>query len=322
MVRLESKQIKVIGASKVFLPSVMHPETPYFVLLLEDEHQNKWAHKSVKEYKIGDTFAVESAKTKDAVAIWRIKYNLEYALSKILELLNGIKINANSKIVILPTISEPKHPYLLKNTSPELLTEVIKLLRAKGAESQNIKVAGQNVNKFGFDKIIQKSELKSVCEQYEIECVNLAEGKFVKKSFENNTLSVSEIATNPDIIINLPIVKLNDRDGIEGASKNILQLLEKPLQPGDDLKNILSSLQSMLPATLNIAQADRITKSNGFISYLGLALASFSSQNMDKTILGICMKDKSPDYLSGVDTNKIEIVGRQIKEVKYNIEAR
>jgi len=43
--RIKSKKIKVIGVSKVQIPTMFHPKTPYFVLLLEDENGNKWIQK-------------------------------------------------------------------------------------------------------------------------------------------------------------------------------------------------------------------------------------------------------------------------------------
>ena len=46
--RIKSKNIKVIGVSKVTIPTMPHPNVPYFVLLLEDENGNKWVHKSEK----------------------------------------------------------------------------------------------------------------------------------------------------------------------------------------------------------------------------------------------------------------------------------
>ena len=65
-------KIKVIGATKVFIQSPMHPIVPYNILLLQDEFGNRLPKKTMKEYKIGDTYTEQKAKTKDAVSIVKI----------------------------------------------------------------------------------------------------------------------------------------------------------------------------------------------------------------------------------------------------------
>ena len=124
--RKKSEEIKVIGVSKVTIPTMLHPKVPYFVLVLEDEKGNKWVQKSAKEYKIGDLFKVESCTDRGAVAIWRIKYDILEGIEKVVELIGGMNITQDSKILILPTLIAPVHPYFAENTSPQFLENIIK----------------------------------------------------------------------------------------------------------------------------------------------------------------------------------------------------
>jgi uncharacterized protein (DUF362 family) len=325
VVGLESKKIKVIAVSKVNIPSVSHPKIPYFVLLLEDEHGNKWAHKSVKEYDIGDNFVLGKAKGRDAVVIWRIKYDLENAVKKSLSFLNKIKIDKESKILILLTISTPKHPYLLENTSPELLDSIIQHLIDLNLQAKNIRVAGQSFNDFDLESILKKSKLMDVCQKHNIKYIDLAKTNFVEKKRNGLSVSLTEELFNKDLIINLPTIKLDTKLGIIGATENLIKTAEKTsflkIQKTNRLNELSKIIQDFLPQTLTIAEADRIKKSNRFIAYLGLILASFNCLNLDRVVLDICMKNIVPDYLKDIDTAKIEVVGRQIDEVKYNIEA-
>ena len=57
--KVEAKTARVIGAVKVAIPTLLHPNVPYYVLALQDEAGNIWGYKSEKEYKIGDEFNVE-----------------------------------------------------------------------------------------------------------------------------------------------------------------------------------------------------------------------------------------------------------------------
>ena len=69
-------KIKVIGMTKVTIPSPMHPIVPYNVLLLEDEHGNRIPRKTMKEFKIGDVYVGQKAKSENAVAIVKVKYDI------------------------------------------------------------------------------------------------------------------------------------------------------------------------------------------------------------------------------------------------------
>ncbi|MBZ9569650.1 hypothetical protein KJA16_01880, partial [Patescibacteria group bacterium] len=130
--RVSSGKIKVIAVSRVNISTPLHPKAPYFVLLLEDEKGRKWVQKSIKEYKAGSEFKIEKAdEDKNAVAIWRVKYDILEAIEKVVSLIG--KINPVSKTLILPTLIAPRHPYFAQNTSPEVLNQLIKFLIQRGA---------------------------------------------------------------------------------------------------------------------------------------------------------------------------------------------
>jgi len=131
--RILSKKIKVIGVSKVNIPTFFHPKVPYFVLLLKDENGNRWVQKSVKEYKIGEEFKIETVSDKEAVAIWRVKYDILEAIEKVVDLLGGLELKENYKVLILPTLISSTHSYFRDNTSPEFLEATLKFLFANNS---------------------------------------------------------------------------------------------------------------------------------------------------------------------------------------------
>jgi len=116
----------VRGVVKTAIPTLYHPNIPYYVLLLEDEIGNKWAYKSEKEFKIGEEFEVDTNTDKNAVAIWRIKYDPQEAIEQGWQLIGGVNLRPETKVIILPTVSKASHSYFKDNTSPEFLTAVIK----------------------------------------------------------------------------------------------------------------------------------------------------------------------------------------------------
>ena len=67
--------LKVVGITKVNIPSPMHPIVPYNIILLQDEYGSRLPKKTMKDYNIGDDYVEEKAKTNDAVAVIKVKYD-------------------------------------------------------------------------------------------------------------------------------------------------------------------------------------------------------------------------------------------------------
>ncbi len=322
----KSENIKVVGISKVNIPTILHPKVPYFVLLLEDEKGNKLVQKSEQEYKIGEEFKVEKSNDKQGVAVWRVKYDLLEAIEKVLDLLSGLKINQETKILLLPTLISPKHSYFADNTSPEFLAAAIKYLQEMGAELKNIKVAGQSFDEIPVGALAQKSQLLEVCQGAKINPLDLAQANFVKK----DNFEISEEVFLADLLINLPVLKI----GKAAASENLFKFLKKenylglkylssdeacPVgspSDGDSFGEIFQGLTKILPPILTLAEAQNIQKSDKFVAFLGLVFASFNSLNLDRVFAEITMT-KLPEYLKNVKIENIPVVGRRVEELKF-----
>jgi len=318
--RMKSEKIKVIGVSKVTIPTMFHPKIPYFVLVLEDEKGNKWVQKSAREYQIGDLFKVEPCTDKNVVAIWRIKYEILEAIEKVVELLGGIDVTQDSKILILPTLILPRHPYFAENTSPQFLESLIKYLKEKGARLENIKIAGQSFDETPIEASAQKSQLLRACQDYKITPLDLAKTNFAKKTQDNFTVEISEEVFNSDLIINLPILKM----GKISASENILKFLKKEnylvLKYLYSNEEIIENLNKVLPQYLTIAEAQSVQKPDQFIAHLGLIFSSFNSLNLDRVFAEISMAKELSECLKKVKIEDIPIIGRKIEEVQYEVE--
>lgn len=322
--RVPSEKIKVISVSRVSISTPLHPKTPYFVLLLEDEKGNKFVQKVVKEYKAGDDFKIESTQDKNAVAIWRVKYDILEAIEKVTKLLT-IKINSGSKTLILPTLISPRHPYFAQNTSPEVLNQLIKFLIQRGAKRENIKVAGQSFNDFPIEASVKKSKFLSVCQENKVQILDLSQKGFKRVEKQGFIFDISEEVFENDLIINLPILKLDKKIGIRGALENLTRFLKKESYLGLKYlygeEKLILSLKEALPEILTIADAISIqTSKNAFTTFADLILASFNPLNLDRVFGEISMIDL-PEYLKSVNLNKIKIVGREIEEVQYDLES-
>ncbi|KPJ57527.1 hypothetical protein AMJ49_00140 [Parcubacteria bacterium DG_74_2] len=309
--RLENKKIKVIGVSKVTIPTLFHPKAPYFVLVLEDEKGNKWVQKSVREYKIGDNFEIQKSRDKNAVAIWRIKYDVLEGIEKVIEIIGDLDLKENSKILILPSLYKASHSYFRDNTSPEFLQATLNFLFQKGFKPENIKIGAQSFDETSVESKAKKSGLLDVCLKNKISPSDLSKTKFIKK--EN--FEISEEAFKSDFILNLPILKM----GKASASENPFFLLKKEnylrLKHLSEDKEIFENLNKVLPQCLTVAEADSIQDLEKFTTFFGLAIASLNALNIDRIFFEITKKGELPEILKEIKIENIPILGRKIEEV-------
>lgn len=322
--KMRNGKIKVIGISRVNIPTLLHPNVPYFVLVLEDEKGNKWAQKSIEEYNIGQEFKIETKENKNTVAVWRIKYDILEGMEKVIDLLGGVKVNQDSKILILPTLLAPKHPHLAENTSPQFLENIIKYLLQKNVGAENIKVASQSFNEISIEASAQKSQLLRVCLENKITPLDLSKENFVKKEKNGIVFEISKEVFNNDLIINLPILKLDSKLKLRGAAENVLKFLKKEsylsLQYLHNYQDLLKKIQGVLPDYLTLAESISIQKQDKYTAFLGLILASFSPFNLDRVFAEITMLKDLPEHLKDIKIEHIPITGRQVEELKYDVE--
>ncbi len=312
-----SGKAKVVGVSQVKVATTLHPQTPFFALVLEDEKGNRWVHKSSQEYKIGDEIEFNSSTDKNTVAIWRTKHDILEAIEKLVGLLGGIKIKEESKVLVLPSINSPKHPYFAENTSPKFLEAIIDYLLSKGVKSENIKIVAQSFNDVPVGVSATKSQLIDVCKNKKVEPIDLAEKGFIKKGESD----ISELVFSSDIIINLPILGLSAKKGIMSATENLLKLAKKESYLGlkylHDEEEVTKKIIGVLPEVLNVAEAIYIQRQDKANVYFGLALASFNSFNLDRVFAETSMVKNLPAFLKEINLEDIPIVGRRVKEVQF-----
>lgn len=311
--RMPSEKSKVVSVSKVSMPTIRHPQIPYFSAIIEDENQNKWVHKSTNEINEGDELVFEKTTDKNAVAIWRFKYDYEEAFLKAVELISGLNLSVDSKVLILPSLFSANHPYFRENTSPQFLSGVLEFLKNKGVT--NIKIASQGFSELPIEAMAEKSGLLKVCLKNNIMPIDLAKTNFIKQG----DFEISEEIANADIVLNLGMLKA----GSAKATENIFRVLKKENYLGQKYlkseKQIASEMINALPNMINVGEAEYIQDREGFIVFLGLIFASYNPLSLDKIFNEIIQEKNLTDILDGTEVNNIQTVGRNIKELQFDI---
>lgn len=325
-----TSKMKVIGITKVNIPSTMHPIVPYNVLLLEDEHGNRMPKKTMKDYNIGDKYKEEKARSKNAVSIERVKYDIYEAIEQVLDLIS-FNVDKKLKVLIKPSIIFPAYPYQAVNTNPKIVDAIINYLLNKNIKPENITVAEQSA--YGVDTIAaaKKSGILKVCQQNKVEFIDLAKSEFEEKSIEDYKFNVSKQVLNKDLIINIPVLKTHTQLGISGALENMSRIVDTETQKEMHKNNVDEQLiyLNKLINYITIGDATIGLQGNGPLligepAFLNMVLASRDPVAIDRIFCEIGLF-KVPNYIKLADNlgvgkshlDDIEIVGNEIDTIKY-----
>lgn len=330
--KVVSREARVIGITRVNVPSLLHPIVPYNVVLLEDEHGNRMPKKTMKDYRIGDNFRIEKAKGKNAVSIMKVKYDIKEALRESIELI-GFEIAKDDKILIKPSIIEPAYPYQAVNTNPKILEALLEILKEKGIS--DVIVAEQSWP--GNDTLAsaEKSEIAKVCKKHGCSFVDLRKAQYSEREAEGMRFNIADAAFERKII-SVPALKTNSQIGISGAMENMMRVADDKTQEMmhvNDIEKSLPKLIKALPEFLTIGDGiigmhGQGPTSSGEPAFLSMILASRDCVAMDAVFAEMGMLPK-PEYVKeagilgvgNADIKSIEIIGDDLQAAKFGLSA-
>ena len=318
-------KIKVVGMTKVAIPSPMHPIIPYNIVLLEDENGSRLPKKTMKDYKIGDDFILEKAHSNDAVSISKVKYDIFEAIKQSVGLLKDVSIRSDDKILIKPSIISAAYPYQAVNTNPEFLDALLNFLFEIGVKKENIIMAEQAL--IGSDSVdaSSKAGVLEICKRHSIQFMDISKGPFEKIISDGYDLNVFKEALDRKII-NAPIMKTNFQLTISGAVENLSRLVDEQTQRRmyqDNIDETLPKLAKKLNI-FTIADATNGMQGQGPLAlgepaFLNLILSGHNPFCVDIAFCEIAMLP-IPRYVGqGINPKTIEFVGNELDALKYPI---
>ena len=322
-------KIKVVGITKVVIPSPMHPIIPYNILLLEDEFSNRIPKKTMKDYKIGDVYIEQKAKNEDAVSVVKVKYDIYEAIKAAVELLNGIKLEPDDKVLVKPSIIAAAYPYQALTTNPDFLNALLTVLLEYGIKKENIMVAEQALIGSDVIEAASKAGILDVCKKHEITFADISKGPFKEVESEGHIFKIFKEVLNRKVI-NVPIMKTNFQIGISGALENLSRLVDEKTQRDmyfNDIDSTLPKLVKSLLDVFTIADATNGMQGQGPLAlgepaFLNLVLASKDAAALDTIFCEITMLPIPPyvnSSLNGVDVKNIEVVGNDLDALRYPV---
>ena len=326
---------KVIGITKVSVPSPLHPITPYNVLVLEDEHGNKMPKKTITDYKIGDVYEDAADSSENVISAVKIKYDYHVAVEEALELIGGLDVNGSTKILIKPNLSIPGQSYLGMTTNPKVIEGLITYLLGKGAKKENITLAEQSFF-VPLEKAVSKTGTPRIIKKHGVNYIDISQTEFEQKQEREFTLEISKIVNDFDLILNVPVIKTDMILGMDGAFENLTRFLSK--KSFDELAKdpqkavgALAILPNILPKFITIGDASIGLQGNGPANYgePGFYDIIFASRNPvvhDKAIQEmLCLRKLPYVELAGKlglgesDISKIKFIGCELNAIMHDV---
>lgn len=322
-------KIKVVGVTKINIPSPMHPIIPYNILLLQDEFGNRIPKKTMKEYKIGDQYIEEKAKTKNAVAVVKVKYDVYEAIKYSLELIGGAHLDKEDKILIKPSVVTAAYPYQAVNTNPKFMDALLNILEEEGIKKENILVAEQALIGSDVNDAASKSGMLEVCKKHGVGFADISKGPFEEIESNGMKFKIFKEALHRKII-NTPIMKTNFQMGISGAVENLSRLADESTQRKmyfEGIDDSLPKLAESLKKVLTIADGTNGLQGQGPLAlgepaFLNLVLAGNNAANLDVVFCETAMLP-IPGHVANsgnkIEPKNIELVGNELDALKYPI---
>jgi uncharacterized protein (DUF362 family) len=327
----KSSKAKIIGVTKVNIPSPMHPVIPYHIMLLEDEFGNRMPKKTMKERKIGETYEAIPAKTDNAVVIEKVKYDLGEALSEGVSLLNSFPFAAGDKVLLKVSCIEPAYSYQAVTTNPKLIELMAEILRQKGVTD----IAVGEQASLGNDTMdcAAKSGVLDACKKANVPFIDLGKGEFVEKKGEGISFSIAKEAIERKII-DIPVMKTHAQIGVAGAIENLLRCCAPSTQKemhAQDIEKTLPKLFAVLKPTLVVGDATSGLQGNGPTAlgepaFLHTLLIGKDALTIDRAFseigmfqLPLYLKEAGRLGIGEIDLRKIEAVNYEIEAVKFSL---
>ena len=270
--------------------------------------------------------------------------NTEQKTVKIFRAQNGISeilkeavedsgLRGKQKIFVKPNMSHPEYlPGVV--TSPQLLSELVGLLRDGGSE---VIVGESNGFNYPCDLAFERTGIETAVKKAGGSVINLSEDKVVKVKFPTNSSPLKELflpktVLDADAVVDLPLMKTHEFAMYSGAIKNLFGCVpsNKRIYLHPYLPEVFYRLYAIFKPQLTIMDARVGIEGNGPTKgkpvKMDLILTSNDALAIDITATKIMELDWKQTYLNyiakktGLQEEAIVVQGLQVNEVMRKFE--
>lgn len=195
-----------------------------------------------------------------------MKWNGPETVSRALDQIDAWKeFQPGMKVLIKPNVvmgGSPKISCKGITTSPEIIREMVRITREKGAESIVIAEGSVELPSLRLDTgaAFQWSGIKAMAEEEGILLVDLNQGPYRTVLLSDGTeIEIAEIVFQADFVINMPVLKTHNQTITTICLKNLKGCLamesKKKCHIETDLSRAIAEINRIIPCHLNVVDA-------------------------------------------------------------------
>lgn len=267
---------------------------------------------------------------REKVAIVRVEEDIEKTVLKSIDLLGGLNVKKDDRVVVKPNVCHPKNIDNMIITDPRVLESVLNVVKKK---AKNVTVVESDSRSGTADDKVTKSGIMDTIQKCGVEFLNLSEDETEEHEVAGLTLQIPKTVLNADFFINVPKLKTSSMKQmfVTIAMKNMFGILanKKKYKLHKALVDILVFLNRTIRQDLTIV--DGIVGMQGFgpdrgspvsMNLIVSGLNPITTEAACCQVMGINPYAVEPlwrAYKAGVgeiDIEKIQILGENIDDVK------
>lgn len=228
--------------------------------------------------------------SRDRVAVVKVEENIDEAVKRGIELIGGLKLKMNERVVIKPNVCNSKNPYGMVLTDFRVIEAVIDLVRTR--TNRITVVESDNISGTAEKRMTQSGLLRKL-EELDIEFVDLSRDEAEVHEVAGVELRLPRTVLDADCFINLPKIKTCGHTLVTLSIKNLFGLLQRARKNKlhRHLDEILPYLAEVVRNDLIVVDGITAMEGNGPVigtpKDLGVVVAGVNPVAVDAVCTGI-----------------------------------
>ncbi|MGQ9679832.1 MAG: DUF362 domain-containing protein [Candidatus Bathyarchaeia archaeon] len=158
------------------------------------------------------------------VAIAKVAGGISETVTRAVELIGGLNLGKNERVVIKPNICNSRNPYGMVITDLRILEAVIRLIKT---QTSNIVVVESDNISGTAEKRLKNSGVLDLLSHLDVDFLNLSLDDFETHSFSGIELRLPKTVLEADYFVNLPKMKTEGHVLITISMKNLFGVLQR-----------------------------------------------------------------------------------------------
>ena len=215
---------------------------------------------------------------------------------------------SGKRVLIKPNLLTDRTPEQAVTTHPELVRQVIRRLKAAGAQ---VSVGDSPASTANLQRVWERSGIGAVCAEEHVPLISFEQAGAQSMERDGFAFSIARPVLEADLIVSLPKVKSHSLTMLTAAVKNMYgavpgyakTTLHRRYPKPDVFGQLIKTLWQVLPPTLTLADAivgmEGQGPANGRPVHLGFLVAAEDPFALDRALCGVLHIDvRRVPYLS------------------------